>query len=113
MAPVTRARAAAWRSDGTLTDFDPNLTGTSTFAVAVEPGAGEVYIGGDFTAAAGNASITRLGRFDMTTGAAVAWSSGLSSTVMTIRISVPYKRVLAGGNSLTAGAVTVSGGAVY
>jgi len=111
--PVTRNRAAAWRTDGTLTAFDPNLTGTSTYAVAVESGASEIYIGGDFTAAAGNAAITRLGRFDMTSGVAVAWSSGLSANVYTIKISVPYKRVFAGGNSLTAGAIPVSGGAVY
>jgi hypothetical protein len=107
-----RTRLAHILSDGSLDpNWTPSVSGGAVRAIAYNPAAmSKVFVGGDFTTAAGSGASLyltrdRLAAFDPATGSLLGFNPGADSTVYSIGIN-SATRIIAGGAFSVIGGLT-------
>ena len=117
--PISRNRAAAYKRDGTLTNWDPNM-GSTVWALTTSSDGSTIYLGGQFTTAAGGVGRVGVAAFD-TYGNLSTWNPIVSGQAQRVyALAYANNMVYMGGDFDTlggagrgrAGAVDATTGAV-
>ncbi|MEO8476514.1 MAG: fibronectin type III domain-containing protein [Actinomycetota bacterium] len=99
---VARNRLAAFDSSGALTSWNPNANGTVN-AVAVDPGSGTVFVGGNFSSIGGRTH-PRLAAIDPVSGQPLTWNPAPNGEVTGLLIA--NGRLYVGGRFTTMAGAT-------
>lgn len=101
----TRSRLAAFAADGTVSSWNPNVTGGDVTEMAIDEADNLLYIAGTFTAVGGQTR-NRLAAIDLDTGSPTSWDPNVNGTINTLVLDAANDVVYIGGAFTTVNGAT-------